>query len=87
MAATLCLEMGLHRRALLEAKFPDLEERCAVLRTFWSVYILERKVCLTQEIPFMIQDAHVDRSMCAPIGQIRLHRHRGCHFISKITQM
>ncbi|KAH6972505.1 hypothetical protein BKA56DRAFT_493546 [Ilyonectria sp. MPI-CAGE-AT-0026] len=62
-AARLCLEMGLHRRLMVENAFPNLEERSDALRTFWSVYMLERRTSLGQGIPFSIQDSYVDPSL------------------------
>ncbi|KAJ4035296.1 hypothetical protein NW761_014884 [Fusarium oxysporum] len=80
-AARLCLEMGLHRRSVVEKIFPNVEERSAAFRTFCSVYMLERRTSLGQGIPFSIQDSHVDPSLFAlvsdtpsPLAQI-LHNH------------
>ncbi|KAM5349799.1 hypothetical protein ACJ41O_006304 [Fusarium nematophilum] len=62
-AARLCLEMGLHRRATVESTFSNLEERSTALRTFWSVYLLERRTSLGQGVPFSIQDSYVDPTL------------------------
>ncbi|KAH6871511.1 hypothetical protein B0T10DRAFT_611236 [Thelonectria olida] len=62
-AARLCLEMGLHRRVTVESTFPNLEDRSTALRTFWCVYMLERRTSLGQGIPFSIQDSYVDPSL------------------------
>lgn len=55
--------MGLHRRLMVENAFPNLEERSDALKTFWSVYMLERRTSLGQGIPFSIQDSYVDPSL------------------------
>ncbi|KIW99466.1 uncharacterized protein Z518_11205 [Rhinocladiella mackenziei CBS 650.93] len=62
-AARLCLEMGLHRREIVEKTFPNPEERSVALRTFWSVYMLERRTSLDLGIPFYIQDSYVHPSL------------------------
>lgn len=55
--------MGLHRRLMVENAFPNLEERSDAVKTFWSVYMLERRTSLGQGIPFSIQDSYVDPSL------------------------
>ncbi|KAF2008692.1 hypothetical protein BU24DRAFT_445455 [Aaosphaeria arxii CBS 175.79] len=62
-AARLCLEAGLHRRAMLEKSFPDTEERSEALQSFWAVYMFERRLSLGQGIPFSIQDTYIDHSL------------------------
>ncbi|RMI96586.1 hypothetical protein CDV36_016321 [Fusarium kuroshium] len=70
LAARLCIEMGLHRRTVLEAKFPDIDERLDALRTFWSVLMLERSTSISQGIPFMIPDPHADPSLISLLGHM-----------------
>ncbi|KAJ4327700.1 hypothetical protein N0V84_001807 [Fusarium piperis] len=67
-AARLCLEMGLHRQATVN-RFSNSEEQAAGLKTFWCVYMLERRTSLGQGIPFYIQDCHIDPSLFATGGQ------------------
>lgn len=62
-AARLCLETGLHRRAMLEKIFPDTAQCIDALQAFWAVYMLERRLSLGQGIPFSIQDSYIDRSI------------------------
>ena len=62
-AARLCLEAGLHRRAMLEKIFPDTARCIDALQAFWAVYMLERRLSLGQGIPFSIQDSYIDRSI------------------------
>lgn len=62
-AARLCLETGLHRRAMLEKIFPDSEQCSDALQAFWAVYMLERRLSLGQGIPFSVQDSYIDRSI------------------------
>lgn len=62
-AARLCLETGLHRRAMLEKIFPDTAQCVDALQSFWAVYMLERRLSLGQGIPFSIQDSYIDRSI------------------------
>lgn len=68
LAARLCLEMGLHRQVMVEHTFSKPEKRSAALRTFWSVYMFERRTSLGQGIPFLIQDSYVDPSL---FGSVR----------------
>ncbi|KAF3034125.1 hypothetical protein E8E12_000567 [Didymella heteroderae] len=63
LAARLCLETGLHRRAMLEKIFPDTAQCVDALQAFWAVYMLERRLSLRQGIPFSIQDSYIDRSI------------------------
>ena len=67
LAARLCLEMGLHRQTMIENTFPKHEKRCAALRTFWSVYMFERRTSLGQGIAFLIQDSHIDPSLFSSV--------------------
>ncbi|KAH7346985.1 hypothetical protein BKA66DRAFT_542843 [Pyrenochaeta sp. MPI-SDFR-AT-0127] len=62
-AARLCLETGLHRRAMLEKIFPETSACTEALQAFWAVYMLERRLSLGQGIPFSIQDSYIDRSL------------------------
>jgi hypothetical protein len=62
-AARLCLEAGLHRRAMLDKLFPETEDCAEALQAFWAVYMLERRLSLGQGIPFSIQDSYIDRSL------------------------
>lgn len=62
-AARLCLETGLHRRAMLEKIFPDTAQRLEAVQAFWAVYMLERRLSLGQGVPFSIQDSYIDRSI------------------------
>lgn len=60
-AARLCLETGLHRRAMLEKIFPNTAQCVDALQAFWAVYMFERRLSLGQGIPFSIQDSYIDR--------------------------
>jgi hypothetical protein len=59
----MCLEMGLHRREMIERRFPAHESQLLALRAFWSVYMFERRVSLGLGIPFYIHDSYVDPSL------------------------
>lgn len=62
-AARLCLEAGLHRRAMVERIFPSAAQRVDALQAFWAVYMLERRLSLGQGVPFSIQDSYIDQSI------------------------
>ncbi|RKK99954.1 hypothetical protein BFJ68_g13013 [Fusarium oxysporum] len=63
LAARLCLEIGLHRHTTIKKVFGNHEDRKTALNVFWSVYMLERRICLGQGIPYSIQDSYVDQSL------------------------
>ncbi|KAF5703650.1 hypothetical protein FMUND_12904 [Fusarium mundagurra] len=63
LAARLCLEIGLHRHTTIKKVFANHEDRKTALDVFWSVYMLERRICLGQGIPYSIQDSYVDQSL------------------------
>jgi hypothetical protein len=67
MAARQCLELGLHRRETYDALFPDAEERATAIRTFWSVYVLDRRWSFGTGMPFAIQDADIDPNLPKPV--------------------
>lgn len=62
-AARLCLEAGLHRRAMLEKTYSHTSQCIEALQAFWAVYMLERRLSLGQGIPFSIQESYIDRSI------------------------
>ncbi|KAF5572841.1 hypothetical protein FPANT_12780 [Fusarium pseudoanthophilum] len=63
LAARLCLEIGLHRHSTINKVFANHEDRKTALNVFWSVYMLERRICLGQGIPYSVQDSYVDQSL------------------------
>ncbi|KAF2706663.1 hypothetical protein K504DRAFT_459071 [Pleomassaria siparia CBS 279.74] len=66
MAARHCLELGLHRRETYTAIFSDPEEQAAAIRTFWSVYVLDRRWSFGTGMPFALQDADIDPNLQKP---------------------
>jgi len=52
--------MGLHRRQMIEKRFPAPETRLLAVRAFWSVYMFERRVSLGLGIPFYLHDSYLD---------------------------
>ncbi|KAG7409668.1 Patulin cluster transcription factor patL [Fusarium oxysporum f. sp. rapae] len=63
LAARLCLEIGLHRHPTIKKVFANHEDRATAMNVFWSVYMLERRICLGQGIPYSIQNSYVDQSL------------------------
>ncbi|KAF5552539.1 hypothetical protein FPHYL_8909 [Fusarium phyllophilum] len=63
LAARLCLEIGLHRHSTIKKVFANHEDQKTALNVFWSVYMLEMRICLGQGIPYSIQDSYVDQSL------------------------
>jgi hypothetical protein len=66
LAARQCLELGLHRRETYTSIFPDPEEQAAAIRTFWSVYVLDRRWSFGTGMPFALQDADIDPNLPKP---------------------
>ncbi|CAI6249123.1 unnamed protein product [Periconia digitata] len=65
IAARQCLEIGLHR-AETYATFTDPEQHSIATRTFWSVYVLDRRWSFGTGMPFAMQDADIDPNIPKP---------------------
>ena len=70
LAARMCLEMGLHRRDALTKMFPDEEQWPAVVKTFWTIYSLDRRWSLGTGLPFNVQDEDIDPNLPEPVSYI-----------------
>jgi hypothetical protein len=68
MAARQCLELGLHRRETYLTVFTDPEEQAAAIRTFWSVYVLDRRWSFGTGMPFALQDQDIDPNLPKPVS-------------------
>ncbi|PYH41820.1 transcription factor domain-containing protein [Aspergillus saccharolyticus JOP 1030-1] len=66
LAARMCLELGLHRRDALAKSFPSEDQWPAIVKTFWSVYSLDRRWSFGTGLPFIIQDEDIDPSLPEP---------------------
>lgn len=66
LAARQCMELGLHRRETYNTIFSDEEERSSAVRTFWSVYVLDRRWSFGTGMPFALQDADIDSQLPKP---------------------
>ncbi|KAF1841157.1 uncharacterized protein K460DRAFT_359678 [Cucurbitaria berberidis CBS 394.84] len=66
LAARHCLELGLHRRETYAALFPDPDEQASAIRTFWSIYVLDRRWSFGTGMPFALQDADIDDNLPKP---------------------
>lgn len=69
LAARQCFELGLHRRETYTA-FTDPEEQGVAIRTFWSVYVLDRRWSFGTGLPFALQDADIDPNLPKPVSQL-----------------
>lgn len=54
--------------------FGNHEDRKTALNVFWSVYMLERRICLGQGIPYSIQDSYVDQSLFLQVGGAKIKK-------------
>jgi hypothetical protein len=70
LAARQCLELGLHRRETYANIFTDPEEHAAAVRTFWSVYVLDRRWSFGTGMPFALQDADIDPNLPKPVSSL-----------------
>ncbi|RAH41501.1 transcription factor domain-containing protein [Aspergillus brunneoviolaceus CBS 621.78] len=66
IAARMCLEMGLHRRDALAKSFPNEDQWPTIVKTFWSVYSLDRRWSFGTGLPFIIQDEDIDPNLPEP---------------------
>ncbi|KAF2200336.1 fungal-specific transcription factor-like protein [Delitschia confertaspora ATCC 74209] len=66
LAARQCLELGLHRRETYSAIFTDAKEHSQAVRTFWSVYVLDRRWSFGTGMPFTLQDPDIDPNLPKP---------------------
>ncbi|KAK2803953.1 hypothetical protein FQN50_006757 [Emmonsiellopsis sp. PD_5] len=67
-ATRMCLELGLHRREGLLKACPNDEDLPGVVKSFWSVYCLDRRWSFGMGLPFVIQDEDIDSSLPEPVG-------------------
>ncbi|KAI1826711.1 fungal-specific transcription factor domain-containing protein [Xylaria intraflava] len=61
----LCLELGLHRREVVE-QIKDEEERKGAIHTFWSVYVLDRRWAFSAGLPYVVADEEIDPDLPPP---------------------
>ncbi|KAL5116523.1 hypothetical protein ACEQ8H_005519 [Pleosporales sp. CAS-2024a] len=66
LAARHCLELGLHRRETYPTLFLDPDEQAAAIRTFWCIYVLDRRWSFGTGMPFALQDADIDPNLPKP---------------------
>jgi hypothetical protein len=67
LAARHCLELGLHRRDTYAALFPNPEDQAVAIRTFWTIYVLDRRWSFGTGMPFALQDADIDSNLPKPV--------------------
>ncbi|KAI0430513.1 fungal-specific transcription factor domain-containing protein [Xylaria sp. FL1042] len=90
----LCLELGLHRRAIVE-QIKDEEERSLAINTFWSAYVLDRRWAFSAGLPYVVPDEEIDPDLPSPhpflVMMIRYSKLSGKvwrfvrHFDSEVT--
>nr|XP_036586927.1 fungal specific transcription factor [Colletotrichum truncatum]KAF6797657.1 fungal specific transcription factor [Colletotrichum truncatum] len=61
-----CLEIGLHRRAILLDNFKDPKERDLAIRCFWCVYVLDRRWSFGTSLSFGLIDKDIDPELPEP---------------------
>ncbi|KAH7129505.1 fungal-specific transcription factor domain-containing protein [Dactylonectria estremocensis] len=60
------LEIGLHRRAILLENFKEHKERDLAVRTFWCVYVLDRRWSFGTSLSFALIDKDIDPELPEP---------------------
>lgn len=63
----LCLELGLHRRDVID-QIKDEEERRLAVNTFWSVYVLDRRWAFSAGLPYVLPDEEIDPDLPSPVS-------------------
>lgn len=71
LAARQTLELGLHRRETYDTIFTEADERSAAIRTFWSIYVLDRRWSFGTGMPFALQDTDIDPNLPKPVSSSR----------------
>ncbi|ORY63917.1 fungal-specific transcription factor domain-containing protein [Pseudomassariella vexata] len=66
MAARMTLEMGLHRKRTLIDNFNNAEDRAQANRTFWCVYVLDRRWSFGTGLSFALVDGDIDPQLPQP---------------------
>ncbi|KAH6683867.1 fungal-specific transcription factor domain-containing protein [Halenospora varia] len=65
-ASKAAIELGLHRREMYFANFKDHEMRLWANKTFWCIYVLDRRWSFGTGLPFTIQDHDIDPELPKP---------------------
>ncbi|KAF7556683.1 hypothetical protein G7Z17_g1243 [Cylindrodendrum hubeiense] len=60
------LEIGLHRKAILNENFKGHKERDLAVRTFWCVYVLDRRWSFGTSLSFALIDKDIDPELPEP---------------------
>jgi hypothetical protein len=66
LAARAALETGMHREHTLFANFRDPGLRAQAIRTFWCVYVLDRRWSFGTGLPFALPDTDIDPELPEP---------------------
>ncbi|KAH8697942.1 hypothetical protein BGW36DRAFT_427876 [Talaromyces proteolyticus] len=66
LAARMSLELGIHSKERIFSLFPSMEERSLAIRVFWSIYVLDRRWSIGNEIPFALSDSDIDPLLPVP---------------------
>lgn len=74
---------GLHRQKTLD-NMPVFRSQM-LSRTWWAIYILDRRLALESGRPFLIQDANIDTALPLPVSDEWLNRY--IDRPEKMTQM
>lgn len=63
----LCIEIGLHQKAVL-MRIENIAERRNALTSFWSAYVLDRRWAFGTGLPYTINDEEIDPELPFPVG-------------------
>ncbi|KAH8809356.1 hypothetical protein F5884DRAFT_402627 [Xylogone sp. PMI_703] len=66
IAARQCLELGLNQAETFKKQFIDGRDRSIAVKLFWSIYILDKRLCTNLGVPFVIQDSDIDALVPQP---------------------
>ncbi|KAH8587357.1 hypothetical protein B0O99DRAFT_400740 [Bisporella sp. PMI_857] len=66
IAARMALEQGLHRKESLMDNFKEVKARDLAVRTFWCVYVLDRRCSFGTSLSFALVDRDIDPELPQP---------------------
>lgn len=70
IAASLAMEIGLHRPMSLQKVFPDGEERMKATRVIWSIFVLDHEWSSTLGLSRHMNDGALDSRQLQPVGPL-----------------
>lgn len=64
----MALEMGLHRKHCLLDNFKRTEDQDKAVRTFWCLYVLDKRWSFGTGLPFALNERDIDPELPRPVS-------------------